>query len=220
MAIAAIAATVKNIATINRRIKTVANLFGIHSAEYEAFTAAITDTFELYENATGVLQIRNVAANRKQYQKLSAAARKVRNTPVQVLQRKAKKLKERFDDYREETGDYNMKFHDYTWFSNEVSDLSSEVYGLIDTAYDLGLIDISDETEYRQQLSMAFHSEDYRASLYNTIIQNGGEKELFSHPDIRLEDFIHVVEDYTETEYNFDEFTGMVIERPDFYGDI
>lgn len=218
--IKAITATVKNIATINRRIKTVANLFGLHSAEYEAFTTQVIDNLEMYETKTGVAQIRNIQANRDRYQQIAAAARKIRETPVQVLQRKAKKLQDRFDDYREETGDYEMKFHDYTWFSNEVSDLSSEVYALVDTAYDMGLIDISGNSEYRQQLSMAFHSEEYRNSLYNTIIQNGGEKDLFAHPQINLEEFIHVVEDYTETEYDTSPYTGMMTEKPDFYGDI
>ena len=218
--IKAITATVKNIATINRRIKTVANLFGLHSAEYEAYTTKVIDNLEMYETKTGVAQIRNIQANRDRYQQIAAAARKIRETPVQVLQRKAKKLQERFDDYREETGDYEMKFHDYTWFSNEVSDLSSEVYALVDTAYDMGIIDISDNGEYRQQLSAAFHSEEYRNSLYNSIIQNGGEKDLITHPQINLEEFIHVDEDYTETEYDTSPYTGMMTEKPDFYGDI
>lgn len=218
--IKAITATVKNIATINRRIKTVANLFGLHSAEYEAFTTQVIDDLEMYETKTGIAQIRNIQANRDRYQQISAAARKIRETPVPVLKRKADKLKERFDDYREETGDYEMKFHDYTWFSNEVSDLSSEVYALVDTAYDMGIIDISDNGEYGQQLSMAFHSEEYRNSLYNSIIQHGGEKDLFSHTQINLEEFIHVVEEYTETEYDTSPYTGMMREKPDFYGDI
>lgn len=218
--IKAITATVKNIATINRRIKTVANLFGLHSAEYEAFTTQVIDNLEMYETKTGVAQIRNIQANRDRYQQIAAAARKIRETPVQVLKRKADKLKERFDDYREETGDYEMKFYDYMWFTNEVSDLSSEVYALVDTAYDMGIIDITDNGEYRQQLSMAFHSEEYRNSLYNSIIQHGGEKDLFSHPDIRLDEFIHVVEDYTETEFDTSPYTGMLTEKPDFYGDI
>lgn len=218
--IKAITATVRNIATINRRIKTVADLFGLHSAEYEAFTTKVIDNLEMYETKTGVAQIRNIQANRGRYQQIAAAARKIRETPVQVLQRKAKKLKERFDDYREETGDYEMKFHDYTWFSNEISDLSSEVYALVDTANDMGVIDIPDNSGYRQQLSMAFHSEEYRNTLYNSIIQHGGEKDLFTHPDIHIEEFIHVVEEYTETEYDTDPYTGMLREKPDFYGDI
>ena len=218
--IKAITATVKNIATINRRIKTVANLFGLHSAEYEAFTTQVIDNLEMYETKTGVAQIRNIQANRDRYQQIAAAARKIRETPVQVLKRKAEKLKERFDDYREETGEYEMKFYDYMWFTNEVSDLGSEVYALVDTAYDMGIIEIADNGEYRQQLSMAFHSEEYRISLYNTIIQNGGERELFSHPQIQLEEFIHVVKDYTETEYDTSPYTGMMTEKPDFYGDI
>lgn len=213
-------ATVKNIATINRRIKTVANLFGLHSAEYELFTTQVVDNLEIYETKTGIAQIRNIQANRDRYQQIAAAARKIRETPVQVLQRKAKKLKERFDDYREETGDYEMTFHDYMWFSNMVSDLLCEVYALVDTAYDMGIIDIPDNSEYRHQLSMAFSSEEYRKSLYNSIIQHGGEKDLFTHPDIHLEEFIHVVEEYTETEYDIDPYTGMLIEKPDFYGDI
>lgn len=217
--IKAITATVKNIATINRRIKTVSNLFGIHSAEYEAFTAKVTSNFELYETKTGVIQLRNVKENRAKYQQLSAIAKSIRKTPVQVLQRKAKQQQKRFDDYREVTGDYEMKFHDYKWFTNMVEDLASEVYGLVDVAYDMGLVESGDDG-YRQALSMAFHSEAYREGLYNGIISNGGEKDLFSHPQINLNDFIHVVEDYTEAEYDTDAYTGMVIAKDGFYGDI
>lgn len=218
--IKAITATVKNIATINRRIKTVANLFGLHSAEYEAFTTQVIDNLEMYETKTGIAQIRNIQANRDRYQQIAAAARKIRETPVQVLKRKADKLEERFDDYREETGDYEMKFHDYTWFSNNVTDDASEVYGLVDTAFDLGLLDICGNAEYKQELSKAFASYAYREALYNGIIDHGGEKALFSHPQINFEEFIHVVEEYTETEYDTSPYTGMMREKPDFYGDI
>lgn len=217
--IKAITATAKNIATINRRIKTISKLFGYHSAEYEAFTTAVTESFDLYQTATGIVQIRNNKANRKSYQKLSALAKKVRNIPIQVLQRKAKLQREKFDDYREITGDYEMTFHDYKWFSNMVADLESEVYGLVDTAYDMGLVDNSD-SGYRQALSMAFSSEAYRKGLYDAIIKGGGEKDLFSHPQINLEDFIHIVEDYTEAEYDTDPYTGMVIAKDGFYGDL
>lgn len=217
--IKAITATVKNIATINRRIKTISKLFGYHSAEYEAFTTTVTEAFDLYQTATGIVQIRNNKANRESYQKLSALAKKVRNMPIQVLQRKAKQQRAKFDDYREITGDYEMKFHDYTWFTNMTTDLASEVYGLIDTAYDMGIID-SGEDAYRQARSMAFASEAYRQGLYDTIIKSGGEKDLFSHPQINLQDFIHVVEDYTEAEYDTDPYTGMVIAKDGFYDDL
>lgn len=217
--IKAITATVKNIATINRRIKTISKLFGYHSAEYEAFTTTVTEVFDLYQTATGIVQIRNNKANRKNYQKLSALAKKVRNMPIQVLQRKAKQQREKFDDYREITGDYELKFYDYTRFTNMTTDLASEVYGLIDTAYDMRIID-SDEDSYRHALSMAFTSEDYRRDMYDTIIKNGGEKDLFSHPRINLEDFIHIVGDYTEAEYDTDPYTGMVIAKEGFYDDL
>lgn len=217
--IKAITATVKNIAAINRRIKTISKLFGYHSAEYEAFTTTVTEAFDLYQTATGIVQIRNNKANRESYQKLSALAKKVRNMPIQVLQRKAKQQREKFDDYREITGDYEMKFHDYTWFTNMTTDLASEVYGLIDTAYDMGIID-SGEDAYRQARSMAFASEAYRQGLYDAIIKSGGEKDLFSHPQINLQDFIHVVEDYTEAEYDTDPYTGMVIAKDGFYSDL
>lgn len=214
-----IKATVKNIATINRRIKTISKLFGYHSAEYEAFTTTVTEAFDLYQTATGIVQIRNNKANRKIYQKLSVLAKKVRDMPIQVLQRKAKQQRKKFDDYREITGDYEMTFYDYTWFTNMVTDLASEVYGLVDTAYDMGLID-NDEISYRQAMSKAFESESYRQGLYDTIIKNGGEKDLFSHPQINLQDFIHIVEDYTEAEYGIDNYTGMLIAKDGFYEDL
>ena len=127
-----IAKTVKNIATINRRLKTTAKLFGVHSAEYEDITNRVLGDLK-FTTKNGIHQIRNTAANREYYQFISAQAKKIRDMPVQVLQRKAKKARQMYENYREVTGDNSTTFEAYQWFSKEISDLNEEVYALIET---------------------------------------------------------------------------------------
>ena len=210
---AAASATAKNIATINRRIKTISKLFGgVHSAEYEDFTARIADTLDIYTNKAGEIQIRNTAENRKRYQYISAAAKKIREMPVQVLQRKAKKQREQYEDYREVTQD-ELDFIEYKRFSNNVMDLTTEVYAILNTAVELKLVDDEEYEDIRDQL---YASEEFRFALYMDNVKHGGKKAMFDRAD--LSDF--PIDDYTEVEYNWNDETGEMFSNPDFFGEI
>ena len=204
-----IAKTIKNIATINRRIKTTAKLFGTHSAEYEDITNRVLGDLE-FTMKNGIHQIRNTAANRQSYQFISAQAKKIREMPVQVLQRKAKKQRERYEDYREVTGDRDLTFEAYQWFSKEISDLNEEVYALVETAENMNLLDFD---EHNDNLYLAWRSEDFRYNLYRNIIESGGKDKLFKRAGVEEPP----VEDYTEVEYGFDPETGEMFTNPNFY---
>lgn len=212
-AIKAVTATAKNIATINRRIKAISKLFGgVHSAEYEEFTSLISDTLDIYTNKAGEIQIRNNKENRKRYQYISATAKKVRDTPIQVLQRKAKKQREQFEDYREVSQD-EIDFIEYKRFSNNVLDLTTEVYAILNTAVELRLVDEEEYEDIRDQL---YASEDLRFAMYMNNVRHGGKKAMFERAD--LSDF--PIEDYTEVEYSWNEDTGEAFTNPSFFGDI
>lgn len=79
----------KAIQIINRRVKTIAKLFGVHSPEYELITNFIAD-FDFYESG-GVFKLRNTKANRAEYRRLIPAAKRIQKTHVKVLERKARK---------------------------------------------------------------------------------------------------------------------------------
>lgn len=84
------------IEVINRRAETLTKLFGAHSNEFEQFSTDMAN-YDLYTNNKGVLQIRNTAGNRKSYRQLSAFAKRVQKTNVKVLERKAKKQREEWE---------------------------------------------------------------------------------------------------------------------------
>ena len=212
-AIKAVTATAKNIGTINRRIKAISKLFGgVHSAEYEEFTSLISDTLDIYTNKAGEIQIRNNKENRNRYQYISATAKKVRDKPIQVLQRKAKKQREQFEDYREVSQD-EIDFIEYKRFSNNVLDLTTEVYAILNTAVELKLVNEEEYEDIRDQL---YASEDLRFAMYMNNVRHGGKKAMFERAD--LSDF--PIEDYTEVEYTRNEETGEVFTNPSFFGEI
>lgn len=81
---------------INRRAETLSKLFGAHSNEFEQFSTDMAN-YDIYTNNKGILQIRNTAENRKSYRQLTAFAKRVQKTNVKVLERKAKKQREEWE---------------------------------------------------------------------------------------------------------------------------
>ena len=84
------------IEVINRRAETLSKLFGAHSNEFEQFSTDMAN-YDIYTNNKGILQIRNTAENRKSYRQLTAFAKRVQKTNVKVLERKAKKQREEWE---------------------------------------------------------------------------------------------------------------------------
>lgn len=190
--------TALNIARINRRLKTVAKLFGIHSNEYEDITNKVFDKLDPYQTKNGVMLIKNTKANRANYQTITALVNEINNTPVQVLQRKAKRQRQQFEDYRETTGDNSLTFEAYQYWAKEINDLKNEVYQLVEYGERYGILD-PEERNINMYLHFAY--EDVR---YNTWQALGGA----SFPAFAK---YFTVEDYSEVEYNFDENGDLII---------
>ena len=96
------------IGIINRRIASTAKLFGTSSYQYESLTSIIDEKTAyrgLYMNKNNVLQLSKSKAVQKNYRSLVAAAKEIKKTPIQVLQRKARKLQEERenDDFYDDT---------------------------------------------------------------------------------------------------------------------
>ena len=190
--------TASNIGRINRRLKLVAKLFGTHSDEYEAITNQVFDKLDPYENTSGILLVKNTKENRAQYRTISALARQITSTPVQVLKRKADKQRKEFEDYRETTGDNSLTFEAYQYWAKELNDLKNEVYQLVEYGERYGLLD---PEEHNINLYLHFAYEDVR---YNTWQGLGGAEFPAFKPYFKTED-------YSEVEYDFDENGDLII---------
>ena len=111
----------KAIEILNRRVKTIAKLFGTHSPEYEIITNFIAD-FDFYESG-GVFKLRNTKANRAEYRRLIPAAKRIQKTHVKVLERKARK---QWQQARAEDIDDSENFDDFNDFGDtEITDLAT-----------------------------------------------------------------------------------------------
>ena len=85
------------ISIINRRAKTLTELFGAHSEIFEKFSTELAN-YDIYTNKKGFLQLRKNATNRAMYRQLTAFAKRIQKTPYAVLKRKADKYREMFEN--------------------------------------------------------------------------------------------------------------------------
>ena len=92
---------------INRRSETLKKLFGSHSDIYEDFSTEIVNYQFREKNETFLLNANK--ANKAEYRKLTAWAKRLQKTPYAVLKRKADKIKEQFfdDDFFDFDEEYN-----------------------------------------------------------------------------------------------------------------
>lgn len=111
----------KAIEIINRRVKTIAKLFGTHSPEYEIITNFIAD-FDFYESG-GVFKLRNTKANRSEYRRLIPAAKRIQKTHVKVLERKARKQWQQAQSDEIEESEDIEDFDDFD--DTEITDLAT-----------------------------------------------------------------------------------------------
>lgn len=113
-------ATHRNINAINSKIKSVANVFGVKSKEYEMIVDKLkVADFEFYETKDKVLAIRNNAENRKYYQKLSAINKSV-NTKMFIK----KELKK----YDRKTNIKRFKTESVKEFNEKITAIAEKSY--------------------------------------------------------------------------------------------
>lgn len=113
-------ATHRNINAINSKIKSVANVFGVKSKEYEIIVDKMkVADFEFYETKDKVLAIRNNAENRKQYQKLSAINKSV-NTKTFI--------KKELNKYKKKTNIKRFKTESVKEFNEKITAIAEKTY--------------------------------------------------------------------------------------------
>lgn len=115
---------------INRRAATMQKLLGAHSDEFELFSTDMTN-YDIYTNSKGQLQIRNTAENRKDYRRLTAWAKRIQKTPVQVIQRQAAKKYQDYQEYTENTNENDIMDYDtYNQWLKDFNDYNESCYDL------------------------------------------------------------------------------------------
>ena len=142
---------------INRRAATMQRLLGAHSDEFDLFSVEMGN-YDIYTNSKGQLKIRNTAENRKDYRRLTAWAKRIQKTPVQVIQRQATKKHQEYQEYTESVAendilDYNTYYQwlkDFKDYQDSCYDLArrekpdGEVYEVLDLTKQL----LSDREQY------------------------------------------------------------------------
>lgn len=115
---------------INRRATTMQRLLGAHSDEFELFSTDIRN-YDIYTNSKGQLQIRNTAENRKEYRRLIPWAKRIQNTPVQVIQRQAAKKHQEYQEYTESVDESDILDYDtYNQWLKDFKDYNESCYDL------------------------------------------------------------------------------------------
>lgn len=186
---------------INRRAATMQKLLGAHSDEFELFSTDMTN-YDIYTNSKGQLQIRNTAENRKDYRRLTAWAKRIQKTPVQVIQRQAAK---KYQDYQEYTENANENdIMDYDTYNQWLKDFND--YN--ESCYDLASRELPDGETW-EIVELARHlltNRDEYVELWNKFYKRG--------------DFEKYKQAYEQQQfnqaYNVDTTTGEPVDKNDY----
>lgn len=210
--------TALNIRSINSYIQTIANTFGVNSAEYQSATVPLKqfDIRDKTVNGQIIVQIKNTAANRKKHQTIRAIRNK--RKPVQILKRKYDRMRQAQTATLPsiERGEQAKDF--YRWYaemSKRFSDLENEIYGNGGLANSLGAIG---QTPSSSEIHAMFKDNSYRMEQWEHVYDNGGknytnmEHFIDSVDDTILdgidvstgEDMTFTNADYTDTDMEFD----------------
>ena len=115
---------------INRRAATMQRLLGTHSDEFDLFSVEMGN-YDIYTNSKGQLKIRNTAENRKDYRRLTAWAKRIQKTPVQVIQRQATKKHQEYQEYTESAAENDiLDYNTYYQWLKDFKDYQDSCYDL------------------------------------------------------------------------------------------
>lgn len=186
---------------INRRAATMQRLLGAHSDEFELFGTDMGN-YDIYTNSKGQLQIRNTAENRKDYRRLIPWAKRIQNTPVQVIQRQATKKHQEYQEYAESANENDiLDYNTYYQWMKDFNDYQESCYDLAKRENPDGeLYEILDLT--KQLLS---NREQY-VELWNKFYKRG---------DFEKYKQAYEWEQFKQS-YNIDPTTGEPVEKNDY----
>lgn len=195
----------KAIAVLNRRAKTMQTLFGVQSEVFQKWATELAK-YDIYTNKKGVLQLSKNKANKSQYRKLIAWAKREQKMPYSVLKRKAdkykKEIKDIFEDEDEDIFDDSdfLDIDTYNRFLNSCNDY-------FDSCYNIAILEDADDIYSRADYLYNNRSEYIRA--WNDLFRQGA--------------FDEYKKDYEEQhfwqEYKVDTETGEPYANPEFYED-
>lgn len=191
------------ISIINRRAKTLTELFGAHSEIFEKFSTELTN-YDIYTNKKGFMQLRKNAANRSMYRQLTAFAKRIQKTPYAVLKRKADKYRAMFENdefFDGLGGDDSSKFANIDVYNKWLADCVD----YFDSCYNIAALEDADNI-YSRADYLYNHRDEY-ITAWNKLYQQGAFDEY--EKQYNTEQF--------EQEYTIDEETGEAIPKNNFY---
>ena len=186
---------------INRRAATMQRLLGTHSDEFDLFSIDMGN-YDIYTNSKGQLQIRNTAENRKDYRRLTAWAKRIQKTPVQVIQRQATKKYQDYQDYVESADESDILDYDtYNQWLKDFKDYNESCYDLANRELPDGeLWEIIELARY------LLANRDKYVELWNKFYMRGDfEKYKQAYEQQQF-----------EQAYNIDSTTGEPIDKNDY----
>lgn len=201
-------ATARAIDVINRRAKLLYNLYGENAAEYQLFTAKMV-SYDIRIDNSGIVQIRNTKANRRDYRKINAWSKRIKKTPAAVEKRKAAKRNAQYQAFAEEVEEDTSNFLDratYEKWLSTFSDYFASCYALATREGYVG----HDAMKRADQLY--WNDEEY-TDVWNAFYSAGA-----------FADFMTAEKEYHDAawyqKYTLDPETGQPIRNPDFMEDI
>lgn len=198
------------IGVINRRAKTIFKLFGMHSDIYEEFTLEMAE-YDFASSAKGVFKLKANKANKAEYRKLIAWAKRIKKIPYSVLKRKADKLKEQIKD--------NEPFFDDIYDGEEIIDLNTYYKWLdgfrcfFESCYELATMNGYEGKAAYQYAKELYENENEYNKQWNYFYNSGAFDEF------KEKEKLYTQEQVLQ-EYNLDKETGELTPKDDFYGDL
>ena len=196
------------IGVINRRSKTIAKLFGTHSEIYDIFTTEMAD-YDFSSTAAGLFKLKANKANKSEYRKLIAWAKRIQKTPYSVLKRQADKLKQSIKD--------DEPFFDDIYDAEEISDLNT-YYKWLNTFRDFfeSCYELARMNGYEG--AGAYH---YAKELYDNPNEYNRTWNYFysagAFDEFKEKEKLYTKEQILQ-EYNLNEDTGELTPKDDFFG--
>ena len=196
------------IGVINRRSKTIAKLFGTHSEIYDVFTTEMAD-YDFSSTAAGMFKLKANKANKSEYRKLIAWAKRIQKTPYSVLKRQADKLKQSIKD--------SEPFFDDIYDGEEIADLNvyykwlNTFRDFFEACYELATMNGYEGSAAYQYAKELYDNENEFNTQWNYFYKSGA-----------FDEFKEKEKEYTQEqvlqEYTLNEDTGELIPKNDFYG--
>ena len=190
---------------LNRRAVTMQKLFGQHSEIFEKWSTQLTQ-YDIFTDKNGFLKLRNTKANRAAYRQLIPWAKREQKLNVSVLQRKAAKMRQEWqqdieDGYINEDEFINEQV--YNAFLNDCADYFESCYNIAVLEGNYGK-DAYDRADY------LYNHRKYYIRAWNDLYKTGAFAEYENYYQ----------EEQIFQEYTIDDESGEVVPRDDFYREV